>query len=349
VGELTGDLERNRQILGENIEKSLADNINTKLDFSNQVNNFAKSFERVKKTLPSIGRDSKVTDILNQLSDVDYKSLNPIEAKSLMNDLDNIIETIYSSKYSTMELDELNKLLIPFRKDVDSLLKETLPDYAKSASDYSQFMRTFYEQPIAGKYDPKMGNIFFGNLDKGDLRVTKAYENLIEEISNQSAKDAKTSYSNLLTSIKELESQGVPIDFNSREFLNKIKEYSDDAAVRRGVMQTQESQAGPGYATKKAMGFGETGKAYSLITAQRLGQLSKPIKKSANYLYKAPKESMIPLANKLQSTKGLEFLGNALKEALDNDDMYKRNIALFSILNNPNAKLLIDSEDEMEE
>jgi hypothetical protein len=39
--------------------------------------------------------------------------------------------------------------------------------------------------------------------------------------------------------------------------------------------------------------------------------------------------------------KSLSAIGQTLKEAVQNDDVYKRNAALFTISQNPNAKLLL--------
>jgi hypothetical protein len=51
----------------------------------------------------------------------------------------------------------------------------------------------------------------------------------------------------------------------------------------------------------------------------------------------------------LEGTPALKFLGSSLREAIEQNDAFKRNAALFSILQNPAAKALIDTENEMEE
>lgn len=342
-GELIGELENTRSILGQNVEQSITNNLNTKLDLSEPVRNFSNLFNDVRRTLPGITEDPKVMGILNQLSNVNYKSLNPVEVKSLMNDLSNIIERNASSKYGSMELDELTGLLSTFRKDVDNVLKQQIPEYAAAASDYTKFMNAFYETPIAGKYDPKMKDVFFGNLKGKDLKLTQAYETLIEDIADQTATGSQTAISNLMQAANELKQSGVKLGFDPDQFIGKLKEYADDAALRRNVLKTQESQAGGKLAAKQLVGLGETGRAAILMGAQKAGQISKKVSQK---LYQAPKEALLPLATRLENSPGLGRLGTALRDAVEKNDSFAKNVALFSILTNPNAKLLVESEDE---
>lgn len=342
-GELIGELEDTRSVLGQNVDQSISNNLDMKLDLSEPVRNFSNLFNDVRRTLPGIGEDPKVVGILNQLSNINYKSLNPAEVKSLMNDLSNIIERNTSSKYGSMELDELTGLLGTFRKDVDNLLKEQIPEYAKAASDYTKFMNAFYETPIAGKYDPKMKDVFFGNLKGGDLKLTQAYETLIEDIADQTATGSQTAISNLIEAANKLKQENVPLGFDPNQFITKLKGYADDAALRRNVLKTQESQAGGKLAGKQIVGLGETGRAAILMGSQKTGQA---VKKVSQKLYQAPKETLLPLATRLENTPALGRLGTALRDAVEKNDAFAKNVALFSILTNPNAKLLVESEDE---
>jgi hypothetical protein len=346
------DLEQTRRSLGDEVEQSLTSNINKKINLQQSRNQFMTDLANVSRTLPNLDidpdkiADPKISKIVSMIKDSDINSLNPKQVKSLMTDLDNIIQRNSTTKYGSMELDELNKLLIGFRSGIDQQLKSNIPDYAKAASNYTQYMKTFYEQPIAGKYDPELNNVFYSDIKDNKLKLTKAYETFIEQISNQSKSGAQTSVSNLIQAIEKLKQRGVPINFDSDVFLNKLKEASDDAAIRRAVTKTQESQAGAGQLAKQALGQGETGKAWSFLAAQKAG---KTIGRGLEKVYKAPKEQLLPLASRLEGTPALKFLGSSLREAIEQNDAFKRNAALFSILQNPAAKALIDTENEMEE
>jgi hypothetical protein len=350
TGEIVDELEKTRNLLGENVNKSIADNIDLKLNMNDAVVNFGKSFDEIALSLPSLKKDEKVKDILSILSNRNYSSLNPKEVKSVMKQVSDIIDRNNKSKYGSMELDELTKLLESFRKDLDVNLKNSIPEYAKAANDYSKFMQSVYEQPIMGKYPVELGDLFYSNLKDPELKLTKAYESLIEGTGKLSSKDVQTSFSNLQKALKQLETEGVPINFESKGFLKKLKEYADDAALRESVVQTQESQAGGKKALGLLSGLGETGKAWSYLGAQKAGTwVGRPVKKLSSRIYQAPREQLSRLADRLSGVGPLSALGQALKEGVETNDSFKRNAALFSILQNPSAKLLIDSEDEMEE
>jgi hypothetical protein len=353
TGEVVDVLEKTKETLGKNVEKSLSSDL--KLDMDDAVRNFSDNFNRVAAELPSINKDEKVKDILQLLSKNKYNSLNPKEVKSLTDQLSNIINRTESSKYSSMELEELSKLLNTFRKDLDTNLKNALPEYAKAANDYTKFMQAAYEQPIMGKYSPELSDLFYSNLKDPELKLTKAYEKLIEETGKLSATDTQTSFSNLQRALQKLESEGVPLNFKSKDFLKKLKDYADDAAIRDAVVHTQESQAGPTKAMGLLTGLGETGKAWSYLGAQKAGKyvgrpvqsLSSKVQSLSSKLYNAPIDQLDTLANRLTQIPELEMLGRSLKEGIESNDSFKRNAALFSIMQNPSAKLLIDSDEEV--
>lgn len=348
TGEIIENLEKNRGILGKKVEEAIENNTDLKLNMSEPVRNFATNFEEAIRTLPSLGKDEKIIDILNQFSRRNFKSLNPKETKAVMDDITNIVKRIDSSKYSSMELEQMSDLLKGFRKDLDLKLKVDVPDYGSAASNYTKFMSSVYEQPIAGKYSAD--DVFYADLKDPKLKLTKAYEKLVEGTSDLSDSAIQTSFSNLSVALKKLQEEGVPINFESKDFLKKLKDYSVDAEVRRAVLQTQESTAGAKQAAKLMTGLGETGKAWSYLGAQKAGKyVGKPIANISKRIFNIPNTQLLPLANRLEQIEGVGFLGKALKEGIATNDSFKKNAALFSILQNPSAKLLIDSIDSEDE
>jgi hypothetical protein len=97
------------------------------------------------------------------------------------------------------------------------------------------------------------------------------------------------------------------------------------------------------------METGSTFRSGALTTANLYGGAKRQARKYSQKLYTAPREQLDSLANKLSSSRYLAPLGRALKEGVESNDSFKKNAALFSIMQNPYAKLLIDSEDEWEE
>ena len=66
-------------------------------------------------------------------------------------------------------------------------------------------------------------------------------------------------------------------------------------------------------------------------------------------IYNAPTETLTGLAQKLENNNVTASLGRALREGLQSGDAQKRNAALFTIMQNPKARVLVDEENDVEE
>jgi len=66
-------------------------------------------------------------------------------------------------------------------------------------------------------------------------------------------------------------------------------------------------------------------------------------------VFKAPDEYLTGLASKLETTPGLGSMGKALNEAIQSGNSPKKNAAIFTIMQNPSAKLLINADDFQDE
>lgn len=342
-------LEKNRKKIGQEVENVLDKNSEVKVNLSDEFNDFITKLNESAQSLPSIINDPKVSNTINSLmKNKDITSLTPKQVKSLMTDINNIVEKSSKTKYGSMELEELTRLLSPLNNNINENLKNTIPEYRKVAEQYNKYMKVFYEQPISGDLPLDITNVFYGNLgEKGQQKLFSAYQDLIEGATSSSNQAAQTKFTNLLEQLKTINQGELPLDFDPKQFSKQIKDYADDAALRKGVLQTRETEAGLPKAAKLATGFGETGRAYSMLGAQKIGKyVSKPMVIKSKALYSAPKEDLLNFADRLSANKSLGFLGQSLKEAVENNDSYKRNATLFTILQNPQARLLLGVEEE---
>jgi hypothetical protein len=132
--------------------------------------------------------------------------------------------------------------------------------------------------------------------------------------------------------------------------MRKIRDFSDDASVRRSTRTSQESQAGGEIALKNAIGIGNTGRGALLTGSYLAGRavsapMTQRVTDLSRRIYRAPAQSLSNLASKLESTDGFGAVGRALREGLENGDSAKRNAALFTIMQNPNSRAFISAED----
>ena len=136
----------------------------------------------------------------------------------------------------------------------------------------------------------------------------------------------------------------------AEQFMTGIKSSADDAAVRRATRKTQESQGGVGVGLKDISGLAQTGRGAILTTSYLAGRAasSKPAMKIASMgrnLYNAPADTLNGLAAKLEANPVLSMFGKSLREGLENGDSAKKNAALFTIMQNPNARAFIEAEE----
>jgi aminopeptidase N len=312
--------------------------------------------------MPSLTKDENFNRMISKVLSRNYKDASPRDIKNAMDEITATVERIGSYKYPSPELEEAPKFLRELRRGLDQRLKDQVPEYRDAAERFAQYRSTYLEQPIAGGNDAALDDIYYGNMKKGEKKLVESYEDLVKRATgeSQSVESTEERYAKLLQKAQEFQKaeQGrvasgkisAPITGDPKEFMQTIKDFADDAAVRRSVRQTQDSQAGGGIALKNAAGIANTGRG-ALLSASYLagkastGKIATNVTNLSRRIYNAPAQSLSNLATKLEATPGVSALGKALREGLENGDSAKRNAALFTIMQNPNSRLLISGED----
>lgn len=348
--------------LGKLVGKSIDDAKGVTIDVSKFKQDTYDEVLALSQEMPSILKDENFNKIITKVLSRDFKNASPRDIKNTMDDITNAIERIGSYKIPSPELEEAPKLLRKLRTRLDVTLKDTLPEYELASTRFAQHRNAYLEQPIAGRFDPELDDIYYGSMKKGDKKITEAYEDLVKRTTSdsQSADATEARYSKLGEATKKFQAAEdarvaagqikAPITADPKVMLDQIKSFADDAAVRRTTRKTQESQAGGAASLKSIVGMGDTGRGFALSTAYRAGRIaaSKPVTGTANIgrkLYNAPTQSLNTLATKIEATPGLAPLGKALREGIESGNANKKNAALFTIMQNPNARLLISAED----
>jgi hypothetical protein len=316
--------------------------------------------------LPEILKDKNFNATMTKILSRNYTNASPREIKNAIEDITNSIDRISSYALPSPELQEAPKLLKELRKALDTRLKDSIPAYRDAAKRAFDFRRTYLEQPIAGRHDPDLDNLMYGDLKKGEKKLVEAYEKLVSQTTadSQSNENIEATYSKLAQATKKFEQDELarlakgeikaPAMPGAGQFMSGIKASADDAAVRRATRKTQESQGGAGIGMKDLTGVAQTGRGAVLSTSYLAGRAvsSKPALKIATMgrnLYNAPADTLNGLAAKLESNPVLSMFGKSLREGLENGDSAKKNAALFTIMQNPNARAFIEAEEKDEE
>lgn len=366
LGQLTSEALNN-----ENAKK-------IKINATDLQNKLKNKISELKKDMPYFENDRISNSILDNIKDRNYESISPKELKDNLDAVTAYIQKLSSYKIPSPEMEDTLTVLRNFRSELDSKLKSSVPDYRVAADRYYNFNRAYLEQPLAGRFDPKTNDLFYSDLKDGKLDLIQSFESLIKKTGplTESGQDATSALSALFESTKNFEKQELQkllnkqitpdqlVNIDAEYLYSKIGKAADDAAVRRSVLRTQETTSGGKLGAMEMLGLAPTGSGNLNILAamagrtvkkaQNVGQkiAQKPVVKGtadlAKEIYNAPAQSLSNVASRLESN-GFESLGKALKESVESGNTYKKNAALFSIMQNPNARILIDEYDLSEQ
>lgn len=319
----------------------------------------------IAQEMPEILNDKNFSATMRKVFSRNYQGASPREIKSAIEDITNSIDRISSLKYATPELEQAPVLLRKLRSQLDQRLKDSVPAYRDAAERFSQFRRAYLEQPVAGRFDASLDDLMYGDMKKGQKKVVEAYEDLVSRTTadSQAVEDTEATFSKLREATKNFENEEMrrlqqgkikaPIVGPADEFTKQIKDFADDASVRRATRKTQETQGGGKVGFKDLTGVAQTGRGAVLTTSYLAGRAvsSKSGQKLATMsrnIYNAPAEQLDSLATKLEQNAGTAMFGRALKKGLENGDTAKKNAALFTIMQNPNARAFVEAESQDE-
>jgi hypothetical protein len=357
---LAGDKELGK-LVGQSLDEASQAGLRVSAD--DIVQDTFQKVVTLSQELPSVLQDKNFNATMQKALQRNYTNASPREIKNAIEDITNSIDRIDAMKYVSPELGEASQLLRQFRRGLDGRLKESVPQYRDAAERFAQYRRAYMEQPISGRFDPDLDDIMYGDLKKGQKKLVEAYENLVSSTTadTQAVEGIEATYSKLAESTKKFQQEEAkrmaagkikaPIGEDSEQFMKQIKNFADDAAVRRATRKTQETQGGAKVGIKDLSGLAQTGRGAVLSTSYLAGKAaaSKPgqaIAKMSRNLYNLPSETLNGVANKLEANPVTSMYGKALREGLESGDVGKKNAAIFTIMQNPNARMSLEEDLE---
>lgn len=348
------------RLVGDTLEE--AEKRNVLIDSNSVLSDATKKIDDLKLQFPELIDSKSFNSIVDGVKSRIARSSTPSQVKATMQDITSQINRIKGYKNPTTEQEQALEILQFLRGGVDETLKKTIPEYARAANRLFSFRRSFIEQPIGGSYNPELHETWYSNLKKGDLKLTKSYEDLVRnsQDTSQGAVSSASRYSNFKKAAEEFEANElalmqtgqVPVKRiapSVKDLFKNIDNYADENMMLDSVKRTQESQSA-GSLLKKSLFLGaETGRGGVYQSAYMTGRVasSKPARYLADLgrtIYNAPAEQLQGLATKLENNVATASYGRALRAGLENGDKAKQNAALFTIMQNPKARALIEAE-----
>lgn len=344
------------QEVGESVQKATARG--ALIDIAPDIQAAAQRVNELTSILPDLGATRKSAaafdKILNGMS-----QLTPIEVKNLIDDLDAAIGTFKSAtNKDPAAIGTLNELL-RHRKSVSETFKKAVPEYADASQRFESF-RQVLEQIMSGDRPADVTQIFYGTQRNQD---TKVYDKLLDMIQNvqktgQAAQSHRTAFTNFMDALQAFEQKELsravpkqPVLPSSSAIRKNLLSASDDSVLRSSVRSTTESRSVVPDLKEAIVGKAPTSGAFwaGKLTKNIEKKLQSPVVKGttqmSKIIYNAPAQALSNLASKLETSGSFQQVGKALREAVENGDTTKKNAALFTIMQNPNARAFISAED----
>lgn len=347
------------QEVGDSLEK--ATQRGALVDISPDIQAAADRVNELAARLPSLGQTRKSAAAYEKML-AGQSQLTPQELHGLVKDIDAAIGTFKSithkDEVALETLAELNR----FRSSISDTLKKTVPEYRAAAERFEGF-RNVLEQLVSGDRPADVTGTFYGSLRQQDQKVYDRVIDMIRNVqrSDQASQPQRTAFTNFMDALEKFQADDInrlasdpsktQVLPDAQQLRKFILDASDDSVLRGSVRSTTESRSIVPDMREALIGKAPTSGAYlagrTMKAVEEIGQ--KPLIKNTSALaksvFKAPAQSVANLASRLEASDNFKTVGKALREAVENGDTAKKNAALFTIMQNPNARAFISAED----
>jgi hypothetical protein len=353
--DLTNDILKSDSNLGREVGESLkqADIDIGLIDIEKPVREAIDAMNFSYDELKSIAKNSRGRQIFDEISNKMNKGIvKPTDAKALLDDVDAFIGKFRNSGNRTTAENDALDALYEVRENLSKVMKDQIPEYKKTAERFADFRRSFVEPVVAGETPNDFKKVFYGDLttdDKLYQRInTLAMKSAGEGSSFDNAVKALGNAKKGLSKFKTNEAtRGKTSAFDSdNKFFDTVRDYSDEAQILNDVSTVKNPNVGSGNLLSQVMQLGKSGATRGANIA---GRLKNPTAKLAKRVYNMAPEALTKYADKLEKVPGLERYGRALREGLQNGDQARKNAALFTIMQNPSARIFFDDEIEVDD
>lgn len=325
------------------------------------VNKF-KDLLNNNQTLLANPKAQKLYDTIFQMGDFDAGNLTPKEVQSLRND---VLDFAQSVKQTSPDVASLG---YQFQGQINDLLKDAVPEYKTAAERFEQFRRLVPETIISGTTPVDISGIKLGNLKNDEAKLFSATKGMIQgsETPGTSNSGAKETLKNFLNGINEFDTaeqariKAGLVDVNDLPKMINSNDQSQAAAMQKLVQDRSDQSAllkqawrvNPQENASSSIKGATFGRGSVMNMANKYGlykdSLTKPMKAPVDLvknLYGASEAQLNDIGQKMSNIPGIASVGQALVKGLKDKDSMGVNAAIFSIMQNPQARILINAQD----
>lgn len=344
------------QRVGQSLEKATQEG--RVVDISDPLRQSAKSLDEYFQKNPAIDIDPTAQkNFLKILSK--EQQLKPLEAKSALDETDNMLRQLQGDP-STLA-NASRQVIGNFRKALSQQIKDSIPGYADAANRFEEF-RSLIPETIISKATPSdLSNVYFGSLKNKEGSLFEGIKDLVQGATKPGDVQSQEAFANLSQNLNKLDqseqarlAQGKIDDTvfqkmgiqKPKDLVDKIKNTSDESQVRQTVFGAPPTPPGGKLTTTAARNIIGYGKAEIFKGANKLGKYSAagatPEKLGPN-VYNMGDEQLSQMAGTISSLPGLKSVADSLSKGIADKNQSMKNAALFSLMQNPNAREAIYS------
>lgn len=356
--------------LGQNVGKAIdtATDQGVKVDLSQpmlqSVNTFKNLLEK-DQTMMANPTAQKLYDTIFSMSNegtLDASNLTPKAVQSLRND---VIDFADSVKQNHPDIANLG---YQFQGQAGALLKQAVPEYATAANRFEEFRRLVPETIISGSTPVDISGVKLGNLKNDEAKLFQATKGMIQgaEVPGTGSSAASETYKNFINGLNtfdqneaaRLESGAISatdlpklVDAGDKSqaqaMSDLVKDRADQSALLRQAWRVNPQESLGSSIKGATFGRGalvNMANKYGLYKDTLTKPMSSPIQLTKN-LYNASEDQLRGLGQMMKDIPGISSVGDALLKGLENKDTTGVNAAIFSIMQNPQARILINAQD----
>ena len=328
--------------------------------------NRAKDLLETNQQLMANPKAQKLYDTIFKMSDngdFDTATLTPKEVQSLRQDVVDFSDSV------KLQNPDIAALGYQFQSQIGDLLKETVPDYKVAAERFEQFRRLVPETLISGATPVDISGVKLGSLKNDEAKLFSSAKNMIQgaRMPGTGPGTAKETFKNLINGVDEFEnseaarvkSGAIPAnealpklvdDTDESQALSMqkmIKDRADNSALLQQAWRVNPQESATTSVKGSMFGRGSImnlANKYGLYKDTLTKPIAAPVKLTQK-IYNASEDELRGMAQKMSEVPGLQSVGKTLMQGLDNKDNAGVNAAIFSIMQNPQARILINGED----
>lgn len=285
----------------------------------------------------------KIIPVLKNLADGDNGKFTPQALEEYLPTIQTLIDKT--------EDPALKSPLIELKNKAKQQVGAAAPGVDAAKKTYENFNTNTAERFT----NKSTGSSWLGDSPDPEGKLGTGIEGFLNSAQNPGASSPQK-LSKLDDVVKHLESMEAAqpgflakIGIDPKTLNNEMTEASDHFAMSRAVLGA-DPKSDPTSSIWTMLGGAATGRGQLIHKANLLGRIEKSVSESpvadfSRQLYNWPSEKLTSVANTMKSTPGLERIGSALERGISEKNESLKNAALFTIMQNPKARLLISGQD----